>query len=419
MKVLDFNLFKENSVQNGVAQFDKLQIIPCQGRRRTIDLNRTHYTIGLKKEHSTLIQAPNIQLMALNEREGEFSLELVCLYGGYMRYRIKSKCDIPFRLNGNLSYDALLEKGDQLQIGHNTLFFKNKTFKEDSIVPELIALSDLTILLEGETGCGKSHLAKQIHEQSKRKGEFVQLNLSTYNNSLIESEIFGHVKGAFTGAIREKEGLLSQANYGTLFLDEIDSISESLQIKLLLFLDNLKVRKIGGYRDKKVDVRLIFAANRNLYNLVKENVIRKDFYYRISSGHFIHVPSISEDSMKLKNIIFEKLRQAGVSISTDLLEAYLSYSWPGNYRQLLGHLKRKITLNPRGRLVYDSIDEELLANQSSESIQKYSREHMSLKEMKKRYIKDTYFKCQKSIVSTAKILKISPSTVRLNIGLTE
>lgn len=126
MKVLDFNLFKENSVQNGVAQFDKLQIIPCQGRRRTIDLNRTHYTIGLKKEHSTLIQAPNIQLMALNEREGEFSLELVCLYGGYMRYRIKSKCDIPFRLNGNLSYDALLEKGDQLQIGHNTLFLKIK-----------------------------------------------------------------------------------------------------------------------------------------------------------------------------------------------------------------------------------------------------------------------------------------------------
>lgn len=129
----------------------------------------------------------------------------------------------------------------------------------------------MPIFLSGETGTGKSTLAREIHDISSRSKEpFVQINIASFSQNLVESELFGHAKGAFTGALFEKRGIFLEANKGTLFLDEIDSLSFELQTKLLLFLDDLKIRAVGSNHDKKVDVRLIVASGENLEDLIQK-----------------------------------------------------------------------------------------------------------------------------------------------------
>ena len=155
--------------------------------------------------------------------------------------------------------------------------------------------SDLKILISGETGTGKSHLARKVHEKSGRLGEFVAINLSSFNPQLIESELFGHKKGSFTGAIHDKTGAFSMAKNGTLFLDEIDSLPLDLQTKLLTFIDNKKFRRVGDTKEESINTRLIFASGRPLEQLVEQGSFRKDLFFRLKSGHSVEMASLRND----------------------------------------------------------------------------------------------------------------------------
>jgi DNA-binding NtrC family response regulator len=213
-----------------------------------------------------------------------------------------------------------------------------------------IAPTDITILIEGESGTGKELLARVIHKNSLRKNEaFVTVN-SNLPETLLESELFGYVKGAFTGAFSDKRGLFEIANSGSVFLDEVSDTSPALQTRLLRAIQEKEIRRVGGEEFIKVDVRLITASNRNLSTLVKERKFRDDLYYRINVMP-IYLPPLrerKEDIIPLANYFLGKyaeLYQKEVEgIDEELKDEFQNYHWPGNIRELEHTIERGVVL---------------------------------------------------------------------------
>jgi transcriptional regulator with PAS, ATPase and Fis domain len=202
------------------------------------------------------------------------------------------------------------------------------------------SLEEDCILLLGETGVGKTHTAELIHRYSGRKGPFIVVDTTTINENLFESEIFGHKKGAFTGAVSDKRGLVDEAEEGTLFLDEIAEVPVSFQAKLLRFIEKKNYRILGDPVEKKANVRIIAATNRNLKQMIKDKEFREDLYYRLSAL-IIKIPSLKDRRNDIKQIIEENKRLLkGKAVGPGFWDQVLEYSWPGNYRELFSVLKR-------------------------------------------------------------------------------
>jgi NtrC-family two-component system response regulator AlgB len=219
------------------------------------------------------------------------------------------------------------------------------------------ASSEATILLTGESGTGKNVLARQIHEWSaRRENPFVTVNCTTLSEHLLESELFGHVKGAFTGAIKDKPGRLEAAHRGTVFLDEIAELPLKLQTKFLRFLQDERFERVGGEQTIQVDSRIIAATNRNLQQEISAGHFREDLYYRLNVIS-LHVPALREHSEDLLALA-EKLlieaavrnRRPGLQFSSEAKKALVAYSWPGNIRELRNVVERAAVLS-RGSLI--------------------------------------------------------------------
>jgi len=219
------------------------------------------------------------------------------------------------------------------------------------------ASSDAIILLTGESGTGKNVLARQIHEWSpRRKFPFVTVNCTTLSENLLESELFGHMRGSFTGAIKDKPGRLEAANGGTVFLDEIAELPLNLQTKFLRFLQEELFERVGGDRTIKVDTRIIAATNRDLTREVAAGQFRSDLYYRLNVIS-LRVPALREHMEDLMSLA-EKLlaeaaarnRRVGLQLSEDAKRALVAYSWPGNIRELRNVIERAAVLS-RGNLI--------------------------------------------------------------------
>ncbi|MCK5598079.1 sigma-54-dependent Fis family transcriptional regulator [bacterium] len=204
------------------------------------------------------------------------------------------------------------------------------------------AQKDIPILLQGETGTGKEVFARTIHRNSKRsKGNYISVNCGAIAQELIESELFGYMKGAFTGAYEDKEGIFQAGDGGTVFLDEIGDLSMTAQVKLLRFLENSTFMKVGGTKEKKVDIRLIFATNRDLRSLIKEKKFREDLYYRINIFP-VFIPSLKErlDDIEILAKKFLAESKSGMSLSSDVLKLMKKHNWPGNIRELKHFIER-------------------------------------------------------------------------------
>ena len=214
-----------------------------------------------------------------------------------------------------------------------------------------VAPSRATVLLTGESGTGKELIAHAIHNLSNRnKTRFIAFNCAAFSPQLIESELFGHERGAFTGAIERRVGRFEQAAGGTLFLDEIGEIDSNIQVKLLRALDPGVFERVGGNQSIQADVRLIAATNRDLAALVREGKFREDLYYRLDVVQ-IRVPPLrerKEDIPLLANTflkeICERDGKAFRPLSPDAMEALLRYDWPGNVRELKGAIDSGVTL---------------------------------------------------------------------------
>ncbi len=234
---------------------------------------------------------------------------------------------------------------------HEVVAVSPKTTELMSFVQKVAASEATTILIQGESGTGKDLIAKTIHyESSRQNGPFVAINCSAIPETLMEAELFGHERGAFTDAKQMKKGLFETANGGTLFLDEIGELSPLLQAKLLRVLEDQVIRRIGGVRDMQVDVRVIAASNRDLEKAVREGHFRQDLYYRLAIIA-IFIPPLrerSEDILPLVDFFIDwynrKFKKNVKGISPDTRRLLTAHNWPGNVRELKNSIERAMIL---------------------------------------------------------------------------
>ncbi len=225
-----------------------------------------------------------------------------------------------------------------------------------------VATSSVNVLILGESGSGKEHAARIIHQQSSRRDNpFVVVDCGSTPTGLLESELFGHVKGSFTHAIRDKKGLIEEANQGTLFLDEIGNISPEMQVRLLRFLENRKIRRIGDLREISVDCRVIAATNSDLLGDIKEGRFREDLYYRLRVVT-LKIPTLKErkeDISFLAKLFVETFCRENdlplVTLPPETLVWLSNYPWPGNVRELKNALEAGIVLCQSSTLLPDDL----------------------------------------------------------------
>jgi formate hydrogenlyase transcriptional activator len=236
---------------------------------------------------------------------------------------------------------------------------------------EMVAATDSTVLLLGETGTGKELIARAIHDRSRRKDrDFVKLNCAAIPSGLLESELFGHERGAFTGAITQKIGRVELADQGSLFLDEIGDIPLELQPKLLRVLQEREFERLGSTRTKKVDVRVVAATHRNLEEMILEKQFRRDLYYRLNVFP-ISIPPLRERPEDIPLLVRHFVQQFAKrmnkrieSISSETMQALTRYPWPGNIRELQNIMERAVVVYEKGNL---SVKKSWLSRESFHS----------------------------------------------------
>jgi DNA-binding NtrC family response regulator len=260
----------------------------------------------------------------------------------------------------------------------------------------LVAASRSTVLITGESGTGKELVARALHRNSNRaSGAFVAVNCGAITETLLESELFGHVKGSFTGATVDKRGLFEEANAGTILLDEIGETSLALQVKLLRVLQEGEIRRVGGSRSVRVDVRVLAATNRDLEREVKEGRFREDLYYRLSVVT-LRVPPLRERTEDLPLLAAHALRQArdagarAATISEEALALLSRYDWPGNVRELENTIAHA-ALYARGHVITPEdlparIRENTRGAEPETKTQSLFKDLPSLDELERRYL---------------------------------
>jgi DNA-binding NtrC family response regulator len=214
---------------------------------------------------------------------------------------------------------------------------------------ETVAPTAATILITGETGTGKEMVARAIHQTSPRhRGRFIAINVSAIPETLLDAELFGHVRGAFTGAVAMRQGRLEQANGGTLFLDEVGTMPMALQMKMLRVLQEREFERIGDTRSIKVDVRIVAATNADLSKMVKEGTFREDLYYRLNviPVHLAPLRERIEDIPLLVQTFIKKFAaERDITVAQDAMRRLMAYAWPGNVRQLENAIERAIAMS--------------------------------------------------------------------------
>lgn len=278
-----------------------------------------------------------------------------------------------------------------------------------------VAPTDSTVLLFGESGTGKELAARAIHQNSKRAGKpFMAVNCAALAESLLESELFGHEKGSFTGALAQKKGRLEVAEKGTVFLDEIGELSQALQVKLLRVLQEREFERVGGTKPIKLDIRVITATNRNLEEAVSQGTFRQDLYYRLNVVS-LEMPPLRkrpEDIPLLANYFAskygKKCNRRVLGVSPPAQARLVGYDWPGNVRELENAIERAVVLGTTERILPEDLPESILETASivSEPATKY---HEAVLQTKKQMILSAMAQANGSFTEAAKILGVHPN----------
>lgn len=325
--------------------------------------------------------------------------------------------EITFRLRNVFEKDKLKQEN---------LFLKKKIAEEDEVIignskkmndllelVDKVANSDATVMIYGETGTGKELIARRLHNNSYRVEErFVAINCSALPETLLESELFGYKKGAFTGAVQNKKGMMKVADGGTFFIDEVGDISPKIQAKLLRVLQYKEIVPLGDTKTIKVNIRLVGATNKNLEKCVKKGDFREDLFYRLNVIP-IHIPPLRERKDDLLPLIknfskkaTKRLKIPQKEFSSDALELLKEHDWPGNVRELENFIERTMILIDANK---DTITEEDISNIMHTDIK--VEELKTLKDIEINAIKEAINRCGGNKVKAAKMLGIHPATL--------
>ncbi len=270
-----------------------------------------------------------------------------------------------------------------------------------------VAPTDTTVLLCGESGTGKELFARAIHAHSKRAArQFVAVDCNTFSSSLLESEMFGHVRGAFTGAVKDKAGIFEVASYGSLFLDEVANLNIDIQAKLLRAMETREFKPVGASRLKKSNARIIAATNRDLKAMVDDGSFREDFFYRLNVFS-IFIPALRERKDDIPRLLYHFLkvycRQTGKHIdgfSDDSLEVLVNYDWPGNVRELKNVVERLVILSDGPVLKYHNLSDHWKTTQG-QSRQTVPETLEELKSIKRDLLENQFGEIEKKFLQKA------------------
>lgn len=308
-----------------------------------------------------------------------------------------------------------LEKRIGDKYSFSTIIGKSKGIEQVIDLAQKVAKTDSTVLLTGETGTGKEVFAQAIHENSNRAGKsFVALNCSTFGKEILESELFGHKQGAFTGALKDKKGFIEEANGGTLFLDEIGEMPIELQAKLLRVLETSEYIPLGETTPKKSNFRLIAATNRDLKTESEEHRFRSDLYFRLNIFE-ITLPPLRE---RIKDIALlthsfvkqfsEKTNKKTLQISDDFIQKLEHYSWPGNIRELKNIIERSVILSSNDTLTSDVLPYEMQQETEKNAKQMSA---FSMQSIEKLHIQKVLNYTKGNKAETARLLEIGIATL--------
>jgi two-component system NtrC family response regulator len=308
-----------------------------------------------------------------------------------------------------------LQKQVGRQYSFDNILGTSAEIKEAIQLAKKVAATDTTVLLLGETGTGKEVFAQAIHAESKRNSQpFLAVNCSSFSKELLESEIFGHKAGAFTGATKDKKGLIEEADQGTLFLDEIGEMPADLQAKLLRVLETNEFIKVGDSKPSKVDVRIIAATNRDLKQDLESGKFREDLFYRLNV-FTISLPPLRErkkDIPALANyflqLFSDKTNKRVSSIQPEVMNHLQAYNWKGNIRELKNTIERAVILEDNDQLTVSSLPFEL-QNIESGSGDISSAFHLSTRE--KQHIRKVLHHTKGNKTKTAELLGIGLTTL--------
>ena len=281
-----------------------------------------------------------------------------------LRMRVKNIFE---KISNSKKIETLVEQNKLLETelfeGFEEIIGKSSSMQKIFLLIDQISQTESTVLINGESGTGKELVARAIHSKSNRsENPFIKINCGALNDNLLESELFGHEKGAFTGAIKQKKGRFELADKGTLFLDEIGDVSGAMQVKLLRVIQEGEFERVGGEQTIKTSVRIIAATNKNLGKLITEGKFREDLYYRLSVI-LLSIPSLRERKDDIPLLVEHFLKKSAVKngveqkvVDQESINLLKEYSWPGNIREL-ENLVERLTVISEGKV----IDSELIA----------------------------------------------------------
>jgi DNA-binding NtrC family response regulator len=288
---------------------------------------------------------------------------------------------------------------------------------------ETVAPTESTVLLQGESGTGKEVICRYIHELSNRtEGPFLSINCGALPESLLESELFGHVKGSFTGAVKDKSGLFTAASKGTFFLDEIGETTPATQVKLLRVLQHREVIPVGATEAQPIDARLVAATNRDLEEDIRRGIFRRDLYYRLNVIA-IYLPPLRErrdDIPLLAGAFLERAAgQRGETqkqLSASAQDALISYSWPGNVRELENALERAVILTPGEMIEIDALPDRIMAPEPVKLVEERPVRNPTLETIERAYIMWVLQSEAGNKTRAAETLGIDPSTLHRKLS---
>src|SRR5258706_2130910 len=295
---------------------------------------------------------------------------------------------------------------------------RSRLFSDVLRLAEQVAPTESTVLIQGESGTGKEVIARYLHELSARaEGLFLSLNCGALPESLLESELFGHVKGSFTGAVRDKQGLFAAARGGTFFLDEIGEMSPATQVKLLRVLQEREAIPVGGTEAIPVDVRVVAATNRDLEDDIKRGRFRTDLYYRLNVIN-IHLPPLRDRREDIPIFVKEFLGHIAGDravrtqvLATETEEVIIAYDWPGNVRELENALERAVTLTKAGVIPRTAIPDRITERKAEPLVAERPQKNPSLDVIEQAYITWVLESEGGNKTRAADVLGIDPSTL--------